>query len=87
MKAVAILAALGATASAQTVRVGPGMYRPIFPTSPAEREIAVLAAEGQSSKDIAAKLFISLRTVDNHLQRIYSKLGVTGRDQLKELLG
>jgi DNA-binding NarL/FixJ family response regulator len=51
-----------------------------------EREIATLAADGQSSKDIASKLFISLRTVDNHLQRIYSKLGVNGRDQLKELL-
>lgn len=43
MKAIAIVAALGATASAQTVRVGPGAYRPFFPASPAEREIAVPA--------------------------------------------
>ena len=52
-----------------------------------EREIAGLAAAGSSSKDIAGRLFISQRTVDNHLQRIYTKLGVNGRDQLKELLG
>jgi DNA-binding CsgD family transcriptional regulator len=51
-----------------------------------EREIAALAAAGTSSKDIAAKLFISLRTVDNHLQRIYSKFGVNGRDQLRAML-
>jgi DNA-binding CsgD family transcriptional regulator len=51
-----------------------------------EREIATLAAAGTSSKDIAARLFISLRTVDNHLQRIYSKLGVNGRDQLRAML-
>jgi len=50
-----------------------------------EREIAGLAAVGSSSKDIAGRLFISQRTVDNHLQRIYTKLGVNGRDQLKEL--
>jgi len=51
-----------------------------------EREIAGLAATGASSKDIAGRLFISQRTVDNHLQRIYTKLGVNGRDQLKALL-
>jgi DNA-binding CsgD family transcriptional regulator len=48
-----------------------------------EREIASLAAAGTSSKEIAGKLFISMRTVDNHLQRVYSKLGVNGRDQLR----
>jgi DNA-binding CsgD family transcriptional regulator len=48
-----------------------------------EREVASLAASGTSSKEIAAKLFISMRTVDNHLQRVYSKLGVNGRNQLR----
>jgi DNA-binding CsgD family transcriptional regulator len=51
-----------------------------------EREIAGLAAGGSSSKDIASRLFISQRTVDNHLQRIYTKLGVNGRDGLRDLL-
>ena len=51
-----------------------------------EREIAALAASGLSSKDIAARLVVSARTVDNHLQRVYSKLGITGRDQLPSVL-
>ena len=52
-----------------------------------ELEVAQLAANGESSKAIAARLYISTRTVDNHLQSAYSKLGVTGRDQLAKVLG
>jgi DNA-binding CsgD family transcriptional regulator len=51
-----------------------------------EREIAGLAAAGTSSKDIADKLFLSVRTVDNHLQRVYGKLGVGSRAELAEAL-
>ena len=51
-----------------------------------EREVAGLAASGESNKEIAARLFLSARTVENHLQRIYAKLGVSGRDQLTEAL-
>jgi DNA-binding CsgD family transcriptional regulator len=47
-----------------------------------EREIAILAADGHSSRDIAARLHLSVRTVDNHLHRTYTKLGVAGRDEL-----
>ena len=47
-----------------------------------EREVAGLAAAGASSKEIAARLHISARTVENHLQSIYAKLGVTSREQL-----
>ena len=47
-----------------------------------EREVAGLAAAGASNKEIAAKLHLSARTVANHLQSSYAKLGVTGRDQL-----
>jgi DNA-binding CsgD family transcriptional regulator len=47
-----------------------------------EREVAGLAAAGASNKEIAAKLHLSARTVENHLQSSYVKLGVTGRDQL-----
>jgi DNA-binding NarL/FixJ family response regulator len=41
-----------------------------------EREILKLAAEGKSSKEIAALLFISIRTVEHHRSNIMSKLGV-----------
>lgn len=47
-----------------------------------EREVAELAASGASSKEIADRLFLSVRTVENHLQHAYAKLGVTGREQL-----
>ncbi|WP_091550099.1 LuxR C-terminal-related transcriptional regulator [Micromonospora pattaloongensis] len=51
-----------------------------------ERQIARLAANGTASRDIAEQLFISTRTVENHLQRVYSKLGVTGRGELAPAL-
>ena len=51
----------------------------VVPLTSRERDIATLAAQGESSKAIAARLFLSVRTVNNHLQSVYSKLGVTGR--------
>jgi DNA-binding CsgD family transcriptional regulator len=51
-----------------------------------EREVATLAAAGASSRDIATRLVLSVRTVDNHLQNVYSKLGVTSRDELARIL-
>lgn len=51
-----------------------------------EREIATLAARGLSSREIAEALFVSPRTVENHLQRAYDKLGVRGRSELAEAL-
>jgi DNA-binding CsgD family transcriptional regulator len=44
-----------------------------------EREVALLAAQGQSAKDIAARLTIGRRTVDYHLANIYAKLGVASK--------
>ncbi|MBM7081271.1 LuxR C-terminal-related transcriptional regulator [Micromonospora humidisoli] len=44
-----------------------------------ELEVALLAAAGVTSRAIAGRLFLSPRTVENHLQRVYSKLGITGR--------
>ncbi len=49
--------------------------------------MADLAAAGASSRDIAARLFLSVRTVGNHLQSAYTKLGVTSRDELSRALG
>ncbi len=51
-----------------------------------EREVASMAVAGASSREIAAKLVLSVRTVDNHLQNVSSKLGVTSRDELARLL-
>ncbi len=57
------------------------------PLTSREREIALRAAGGASSKSIASDLFLSARTVDNHLQRIYAKLGIVGRDELASSIG
>lgn len=51
-----------------------------------EREIAHMAAGGMSSKAIAARLVLSVRTVDTHLARAYSKFGVHSRDELSKML-
>jgi DNA-binding CsgD family transcriptional regulator len=58
----------------------------VAPLTPRERDIATLAAQGESSKGIADQLFLSVRTVNNHLQNVYSKLGVSGRRQLAAAL-
>jgi DNA-binding CsgD family transcriptional regulator len=47
--------------------------------TPAELRVAMLAAEGISNRDIAQRLFISLKTVEVHLTRTYEKLQVDGR--------
>ncbi|GIJ19878.1 LuxR C-terminal-related transcriptional regulator [Micromonospora lutea] len=52
-----------------------------------EWQVARLAADGGTSRAIAEQLFLSARTVENHLQRVYSKLGVTSRAELRVALG
>lgn len=54
--------------------------------TPREREIALLAAAGLTSREIADRLVVSVRTVDNHLQRVYRKLGVRRRQELNDVL-
>ena len=54
--------------------------------SPRELEVARLAAARLRSKEIADRCGLSVRTVDNHLARVYRKLGVTGRDDLPDAL-
>jgi DNA-binding CsgD family transcriptional regulator len=67
----------------------PGLIRiaAAAPLSGREREIVMLAAKGMSSKDIADRLYLSVRTVNNHLQHAYAKLGVTSRAELARALG
>lgn len=48
-------------------------------------EIARLVSSGKSSKEVAAELVVSARTVDNHLAAVYRSLGLAGRHELADL--
>jgi DNA-binding CsgD family transcriptional regulator len=52
-----------------------------------ERRVAELAAAGNSNPEIAQSLFVTRKTVETHLGRVYRKLGISGRDHLARALG
>ena len=54
--------------------------------TPVEERIAQLAAAGQTNREIASALFISVKTVEDNLSRIYRKLGIRSRAQLGALM-
>ena len=49
--------------------------------TPREKEVLTLIAEGYTSKEVAARLYVSKRTVDFHLANTYQKLNVKNRVQ------
>jgi DNA-binding CsgD family transcriptional regulator len=54
--------------------------------TPQELQIAQLAARGMSNREIGALLYLSAKTVASHLYRVFPKLGVTSRGQLRDAL-
>jgi DNA-binding CsgD family transcriptional regulator len=54
--------------------------------TPGELDTAVQAAAGRSNKQIASEMQLSVRTVESHLQRVYDKLGISGRRELGDAL-
>lgn len=87
-------AAVGsALRSAELQRRCEGAWRPWAVSAPLhrvlterEREVAILAACGRSDAELSAELAISIRTVQSHLARAYTKLGVSGRRGLADAL-
>jgi DNA-binding CsgD family transcriptional regulator len=54
--------------------------------SPQELQIVQMAAEGLSNREIGQKLYLSHRTISSHLYRIFPKLGITSRTELRHVL-
>ena len=55
--------------------------------TPQELQIARMAADGLSNREIGQQLYLSHRTVESHLYHLYPKLGITSRAQLAKILG
>lgn len=75
-----------ALARAELARVGGRRAHAPGELTPAERQTAELAARGLSNKEIAARLFVTVRTVESHLSSAYGKLGVRSRVELARRL-
>lgn len=79
--------------AAQAVRclqAGPGGQAAGDPTAVltrAERRVAVLAANGCTNRSIAARLYVTPSTVEQHLTSVYRKLRVRSRGDLAQLVG
>nr|AKD43767.1 HerH [Streptomyces marincola] len=52
--------------------------------SASERRVAMLASQGYANREIADRLFITVSTVEQHLTRVYRKMGIRNREQLLE---
>jgi DNA-binding CsgD family transcriptional regulator len=85
-EALALFEALGATLWAEQARRELGRIGGRAPSTgaltPTEERVAVLVAEGRSNREAARALFLSEHTIEGHLSRIYSKLGVRSRAEL-----
>jgi DNA-binding CsgD family transcriptional regulator len=74
-----------ARARAEVERLGLRRTAQVSELTAGERNVADLGAVGLTNAQIASRLFISPRTVEAHLSRIYRKLGVTSRTAMSRV--
>src|SRR5215218_6298839 len=72
------------TATGETVRRLTVETRDVL--TPQETQVARLAQQGQTNQEIGAELFISARTVEYHLHKVFAKLGIRSRKELRAAL-
>jgi DNA-binding CsgD family transcriptional regulator len=65
---------------------GRGTGLPVYRLSDGELRVALLVARGMRNHEVATELGVSVNTVRSHLREVFSKLGVSHRGQMKELL-
>jgi DNA-binding CsgD family transcriptional regulator len=94
-RALAAFERLGAEPWARRAReeiaaTGAGLPRrgsaPVDGLSPRERQVAMATAEGLTNREVAARFFLSEKTVERHLGSVYSKLGLRSRTELTRLI-
>ena len=73
-------------ATGQSVRKRPVSAPASEELTPQERQIALLVRDGLSNPEIGARLFLSSRTVEWHLRKVFAKLSITSRRQLRDAL-
>jgi DNA-binding CsgD family transcriptional regulator len=73
-------------AASELARVGAGLGYGADLT-PSEHRVAELAAQGMTNREVAAELFISPKTVEANLARVYRKLDIRSRAELGRLMG
>ena len=73
-------------ASGETLRARDAAHA-VDELTPQELHVAKMAASGRSNKEIAAELFLSIKTIEAHLHRVYRKLGIGSRRALPSVVG
>ncbi len=76
------LASIELAATGETTRPAPGAH----PLTPQELQVSILLAEGRTTREVAAVLFLSPKTVEYHLRKVYTRLGIRSRAELTDRL-